>query len=112
MSILSKKTPVYLTMAESGAIYGYMSEGKAPYKRLDQPEKSITLDDQEDALRLKREHDKAELEKIVRALQVHKTWIWNDGLRMVKLANRVETLENDMAELKATLERATKPSEN
>jgi len=47
-----------------------------------------------------------------RALQVHREWIWNDGLRILKLAHRVENLEKEMADVKGILERITKPSEN
>ena len=47
-----------------------------------------------------------------RALQVHKEWIWNDGLRILKLANRVENLEKEMADVKGILERITKPGAN
>ena len=64
-----------------------MSEDKAPYKRPGQPEEKSLLD------------------RMSRALQVHREWIWNDGLRILKLAHRVENLEKEMADVKGTLER-------
>jgi hypothetical protein len=71
-----------------------MSEDRAPYKRLGQPEEKSLLD------------------RMDRALKVHKEWIWNDGLRILKLAHRVENLEKEMAEVKRILERITKPGVN
>ena len=71
-----------------------LSEDRAPYKRLGQPEENSLLD------------------RMSRALQVHREWIWNDGLRILKLAHRVENLEKEMADVKGILERITKPSEN
>jgi len=71
-----------------------MSEDRSPYKRLGQPEETSLLD------------------RMSRALQVHREWIWADGLRILKLAHRVENLEKEMAELKATLERITTPGVN
>jgi len=71
-----------------------MSEDRAPYKRPGQPEENSLLD------------------RMSRALQVHKEWIWNDGLRILKLANRVENLEKEMADVKGILERITKPGAN
>ena len=71
-----------------------MSEDRPPYKRLGQPQET------------------SELDRMSRALQVHREWIWNDGLRILKLAHRVENLEKEMADVKGILERITKPSEN
>ena len=68
-------------------MYEYMSEDRAPYKRPGQP---VEI---------------SELDRMSRALKVHRNWIWADGLRIVKLADRVHDLENEMAELKGTLER-------
>jgi hypothetical protein len=67
-----------------------MSEDRAPYKRPGQPEENSLLD------------------RMSRALQVHREWIWGDGLRILKLAHRVENLEKEMAEVKETLEQITK----
>ena len=64
-----------------------MSEDRAPYKRPGQPE------------------EKSLLARKSRALQVHKEWIWADGLMILKLAQRIENLEKEMAEVKGTLER-------
>jgi len=64
-----------------------MSEDRAPYKRPGQPEENSLLD------------------RMDRALKVHRNWIWSDGLRIVKLADRVHDLEREMAELKGTFER-------
>ena len=66
---------------------GTLSEDRPPYKRIGQPDENSLLD------------------RMSRALQVHREWIWNDGLRILKLAHRVENLEIEMAELKGTLER-------
>ena len=71
-----------------------MSEDRAPYKRPGQPEEKSLLD------------------RMSRALQVHREWIWNDGLRILKLAHRVENLEKEMADVKGILERITKPGVN
>ncbi|OGD39560.1 MAG: hypothetical protein A2V45_01210 [Candidatus Aminicenantes bacterium RBG_19FT_COMBO_58_17] len=71
-----------------------MSEERPPYKRLGQLEETSVLD------------------RMDRALKVHRNWIWSDGLRIVKLADRVCDLEREMAELKATLERITTPGVN
>lgn len=101
-----------LDVDDPGAYVKYMSEDRAPYKRPGQPEESITSGDQDDALKIRGEHDRAELEQIIRALQVHKTWIWSDGLRMVKMADRIRNLEHDMAEMKGRLDRFAKLSEN
>lgn len=68
-------------------MYEYMSEDRAPYKRPGQPEEI------------------SESDRVSRALQVHRNWIWSDGLRIVKLADRVRDLEREMAEVKGTLER-------
>ena len=76
-----------LTIASPGLMYKYMSEDRAPYKRLGQPQEI------------------SELDRMSRALKVHRNWIWADGLRIVKLADRVRDLETEMAELKGTLER-------
>jgi len=64
-----------------------MSEDRAPYKRPGQPEEKSLLD------------------RMNRALQVHREWILNDGLRILKLAHRVENLEKEMADVKGILER-------
>jgi hypothetical protein len=48
----------------------------------------------------------------MRAVRVHRDWIWHDGLRIVKLADRVRDLEQETVETKATLERITTPGVN
>ena len=64
-----------------------MSEDRAPYKRLGQPQEISKSDE------------------INRVLRVHRDWIFADGLRIMKLADRVRDLEQEMAELKGTFER-------
>lgn len=71
-----------------------MSEDRPPYKRPGQPEESSLL------------------ERIDRALKAQRNWIWSDGLRIVKLADRVFDLEREVAELKKALERITTPGVN
>lgn len=71
-----------------------MSEDRVPYKPIGQLEKL------------------SELDRMKRAIMVHKEWIWSDGLRIVKLSSRVDTLEKEMADVKSVLERVLKPSEN
>jgi len=71
-----------------------MSENGPVYKRTGLPEETSLLD------------------RMSRALQVHREWIWNDGLRILKLANRVENLEKEMADVKGILERITTPGVN
>lgn len=71
-----------------------MSEDRAPYKRPGQPEESSLLD------------------RMSRALQVHREWIWGDGLRMLKLAHRIQNLEKEMAEMKARLDNISTPGVN
>jgi hypothetical protein len=71
-----------------------MSEDRSPYRRLGQPEES------------------SELDHLMRAVRVHRDWIWHDGLRIVKLADRVRDLEQETVETKATLERITTPGVN
>jgi len=71
-----------------------MSEDRAPYKRPGQPQEI------------------SESDEVNRVLRVHRDWIFADGLRIIKLADRVHDLEKEMAEVKGILERITKPSEN
>lgn len=75
-------------------MYEEMSEDWAPYKRLDQAEET------------------SELDHLMRAVRVHRDWIWHDGLRIVKLADRVRNLERETAEMKAAVERITTPGVN
>jgi len=71
-----------------------MSEDRAPYKRPGQPQEIC------------------ELERLDRALKVHRNWIWADGLRIVKLTDRVLELERGMAELRETLDHLLTPGVN
>ena len=71
-----------------------MSEEKPPDKRPDQADENSLLD------------------RMRRALQVHKEWIWNDGYRILKLAHRVENLEREMAKLRETLDHFLTPGVN
>ena len=64
-----------------------MSENGPVYKRPGLPEETSLLD------------------RMSRALQVHREWIWHDGLRILKLAHRVENLEKEMADVRGILER-------
>jgi len=71
-----------------------LSEDRAPYKRPGQPQEIC------------------ELERMDRALKVHRNWIWADGLRIVKLTDRVHDLERGMAELRETLDHLLTPGVN
>jgi len=71
-----------------------MSEDRAPYKRPGQPEENSLLD------------------RMSRALQVHKKWIWNDSYKILKLTQRVDRLEREMTKLRETLDHFLTPGAN
>jgi hypothetical protein len=71
-----------------------MGEDKPAYKRLGQPEEI------------------SELERMNRALRIHRNWIFSDGLRIIKLADRVHDLERGLAELKETIDHMLTPGVN
>lgn len=74
-----------------------MSDDRPEYKR-NPPADDISESDQ--------------INRMDRALRVHKQWIWSDGLRIIKLSSRVERLEKEMAETKSILERILKQTLN
>ncbi len=71
-----------------------MSEDRAPYKPITKVE-NIT-----------------ETDRMKRALEVHKNWIWGDGLEIAKLRTRMKHLEQDQAELKDFMNRILAKSDN
>jgi len=74
--------------------YMGMSEDRAPYKRPGQPQEI------------------SESDEINRVLRVHRDWIFADGLRIIKLTDRVHDLERAMAELKETINHILTPGVN
>jgi len=56
--------------------------------------------------------DISETDRMKRALEVHKNWIWGDGIEIAKLRTRMKRLEQDMAELKAFMSRILTKSHN
>jgi len=83
-----------LDSAASVTDYMGMSEDRAPYKRPGQPQEI------------------SESDEINRVLRVHRDWIFADGLRIIKLADRVHDLERGMAELKETIDHMLTPGVN
>ena len=71
-----------------------MSEDRAPYKRIVKVENPSDMD------------------QIKRALEVYKNWIWRDGTEIAALRTRMKHLEQDMAELKAFVNRILTKSDN
>lgn len=47
-----------------------------------------------------------------RALEVHKNWIWGDGIEIAKLRTRMKRLEQDMADFKGFLSQFLTRSDN
>lgn len=56
--------------------------------------------------------DVSETERIKRALEVHKNWIWGDGIEIAKLRTRIKHLEQDQADLKDFINRILTKGEN
>lgn len=56
--------------------------------------------------------DISERDRIRRALEVHKDWIWGDGIEIAKLRTRMKHLEQDMADLRGLLTRFLTGSDN
>ena len=71
-----------------------MSDEKAPYRASTKVE------------------DISEIDRMKRALEVHKNWIWGDGIEIAKLRTRMRNLEQDMAHLKDFLTRFLTRSDN
>lgn len=71
-----------------------MSEDRAPYKPITKVE-NIT-----------------ETDRMKRALEVHKNWIWGDGLEIAKLRTRMKHIEQDQVDLKAFIDRILTRSPN
>ena len=71
-----------------------MSEDRPPYRRDELPGK---LSDED---------------RIKRALETHKNWIWGDGIEIAKLRTKMKHLEADVDELKGYLERLLKKNDN
>ena len=53
-----------------------------------------------------------ETDRMKRALEVHKNWIWGDGLEIAKLRTRMKHLEQDQVDLKAFINRILAKSDN
>ena len=49
--------------------------------------------------------DLSAMDRMKRALEVHKNWIWGDGIEIAKLRTRMKHLEQDMTDLKAFMNR-------
>lgn len=75
-------------------IYEEMSEDQAPYKRIVKVENPSDMD------------------RVKRALEVHKNWIWRDGAEIAALRTRAKNLEQDMANLKEFINRILTQSQN
>ena len=71
-----------------------MSDEKTPYRAITKVE------------------DISEMDRMKRALEVHKNWIWGDGIEIAKLRTRMKRLEQDMADLKGFLTRFLTRSDN
>lgn len=56
--------------------------------------------------------DVSVMDRIRRALEVHKNWIWGDGIEIAKLRTRMKRLEQDVADLRGYLTRFLTGSDN
>ena len=56
--------------------------------------------------------DISEMDRMRRALEVHKDWIWGDGIEIAKLRTRMKRLEKGLDELKEVVDRLVTRSEN
>lgn len=83
-----------LTLATWRPIYEEMSEDRTPYK----PVKKV--------------EELSDLERIRRAMEVYKRWIWRDKIEIGALRTRISQLELDFHDLKEFMNRILAKSDN